>query len=286
MHSIVVTGATGNIGRELVRLLSGRGVRVRALARRPDASAPPPGVEWVAADLARPQQLPDIFAGADRLLLLTGNTEDMVRLQKNAIDAARAAGVKHVVKVSALGATDHSQSVIGLWHYNVERALRDSGLAWTMLRPHHFMQNLLDPTVYDRMTGRVHSASGDGRIPFIDTRDIAAAALVALTEDGHAGQIYTLTGAEAISYRDATEVLASMLGRPIDYVPESDDEAWQRMRAAGQPPWRVAALLAIAGYQRAGAATATVTDTVQRLTGRPPRTLREFIADHADTLRA
>jgi uncharacterized protein YbjT (DUF2867 family) len=282
---VVVTGATGHIGLELVRLLSARGVRTRAIARRPDPRAPLPGVEWVAADLARRDHLADLFVGADRLFLNTGNTDDMVRLQKNAIDAARAASVKHVVKLSALGATDHSQSVIGLWHYNVERALRDSGLMSTMLRPHHFMQNLLDRTVFDRQAGRVHAASGDGRIPFIDTRDIAAAALVALTEPGHEGKIHTLTGSEAISYRDATEILAVVLGRPIEYIPESDDSAWQRLRAAGLPPWRVAALLAIAGYQRAGGATAVVTDAVQRLTGRPPRSLRQFVEDHVDLLR-
>jgi uncharacterized protein YbjT (DUF2867 family) len=190
-----------------------------------------------------------------------------------------------VVKLSALGATDHSQSVIGLWHYNVERALRESGLAWTMLRPHHFMQNLLDRLVFDRSRGVVHSASGDGKIPFIDTRDIAAAALVALTDEGHAGKVHTLTGPHAISYREATEMLASLLGRAIEYVNESDDDAWRRLRAAGMPPWRVAALLAIAGYQRAGGATALVTDTVWQLTGRPPRTLREFAEDHANELR-
>lgn len=280
---IVVTGATGHIGRELVRLLSDAGAPTRAVARHPPRDEVP-GVEWIAADLAN-RDLRAVFAGADRLFLLTGNSEDMVRLQKNAIAAARAAEVKHVVKLSALGATDHSKSVIGLWHYNVERALRDSGLTWTMLRPHHFMQNLLDPTVFDRERGRVHSAAGDGRIPFIDTRDIAAAAFAVLTHGNHAGKIHTLTGPEAISYRDATAIVSGVLDRAVDHVPESDDEAWHRLRAAGQPPWRIAALLAIASYQRMGGATQAVTHTVEELTGRPPRTLREFAVDHAELLR-
>lgn len=282
---IAVTGATGTIGRELVHLLSTRGEAVRALTRRPEGREPAAGVEWVGADLAEPADLPRILEGSRRLFLLTGNAEDMVRLQRNAIEAAVRGGVRYVVKLSALGATDHSKSVIGLWHYNVERILRQTGLEWTLLRPHHFMQNLLDPLVFDRKAGTVHSASGEGRIPFIDTRDIAEAAARVLTEDGHAGQIYTLTGPEALSYRDATEILSDILGRPLAYVAESMDAAWRRRRAGGQPVWLAAAQLAIAGYQRAGGPTERVTDTLETLVGRPSRSLREFARDHLQAIR-
>lgn len=277
---IVVTGATGTIGSELLRLLSGEGERVRGLSRDPTRGEELPGVEWVEADLARREGLAEAMEGGDRLFLLTGNTAEMVRLQKNAIRAAAAAGVGHVVKLSALGATDHSKSVIGLWHHVVERALKESGLAWTLLRPHHFMQNVLDPVVFDREAGRVHSASGEGRIPFVDTRDIAACARATLTEEGHAGGTYTLTGPEALSYREATEVLSEVLDRPLEYVSESMDEAWRRRREAGDPVWLVAAQLAIAGYQRAGGPTERVTDDVARLTGEPARTFRQFAEDH------
>lgn len=282
---IAVTGATGTIGSELLRILSERGARVRALTRRPEGREGPEGVVWARADLAGREGLLAAFEGAERLFLLTGNDERMVRFQKNALAAAPTAGVRHVVKLSALGATDHSKSVIGLWHYNVERELRESGLAWTILRPHHFTQNLLGPMVFDREAGRVYSASGEGRIPFLDTRDIAEAAAVVLTEDGHEGEVYTLTGPEARSYREATEVLSRVLDRPLEYVPQSVDEAWARRRAAGQPPWLAAAQLAIALYQRAGGPTARTTDTVERLTGRPARTLEAFAEDHAERLR-
>lgn len=283
---IIVTGATGNVGSELVRLLSEGGSSVRALSREPERGEDLPGVEWVQADLARRKELPEAFEGADRLFLLTGNGEDMVWLQKNAIEAAERAGVGHVVKLSALGATDHSRSVIGLWHYNVERIVEESELLWTFLRPHHYMQNLLDPRVFDRQAGRVHSASGDGRIPFIDTRDIAAVARAVLTGEDHHGRTYTLTGPEALSYGEATEILSDVLDRPLDYVAESMDEAWSRLRAAGDPVWLVAARLAIAGYQRGGGPTERVTDTVERLVGRPSRSFRGFAEDHADRLRA
>lgn len=277
---ILVTGGTGSIGGELLRLLSARGESVRALSRRPDRGEPLAGVEWVEGDLADRAGLPDLFRGASRLFLLTGNVEDKVRLEKNAIRAAAGAGIERVVKLSALGASDHSKSVIGLWHYNVERVLEDSGLAWTMLRPHHFMQNLLAPTVFDAVAGRVYSASGEGKIPFIDTRDIAAVAATVLTGDGHAGEIYVVTGPEALSYRRATEILARLLDRPLAYVAESDDAAWVRLYAAGQPPWLIGGTLAIAAYQRAGGPTETVTDTVERLTGDRARTFERFARDH------
>ena len=283
---IGVTGATGRIGSELVRLLSEGGRAVRAFTRRPDEQDAIDGVEWVEADLIERDMLPAAFDGCRRLFLLTGNGEDMVRLQKNVIRAAGESGVERVVKLSALGATDHSKSIIGLWHYNVERVLRESGLDWTILRPHHFMQNLLDPLTFDREAGVVYSASGDGAIPFIDARDIAAVAATVVTEDGHAGETYTLTGPEAVSYRDATETLARVLDRTLEYRAASLDEAWRRRRDAGQSVWLAAAQLAIAEYQRAGGPTARTTDTVEVITGRAPRTVEQFVRDHTEELSA
>lgn len=283
---IGVTGATGTIGSVLVEDLAVADVQIRAYSRHPGKIEEREGVEPVEIDLAEPDGLEQAFRNVERLFLLTGNSADMVRLQKNAIRGGVRAGVDHVVKLSALGATDHSLSVIGLWHHNVERDLLDSGLRWTILRPHHFMQNLLDPTVFDREAGRVHSAAGEGRIPFIDARDIAVVAGRVLTEDGHEGNTYTLTGPEALSYGEATQILSEVLGRDLEYVAESEDEAWRRLRDAGLPTWRVAALLALATYQRAGGPTERTTDAVERLTGQPATTFREFARDHASELAA
>ncbi len=230
---IAVTGATGTIGSGLVEELVARGRPVRALTRRAGEQPSRKGVDWVAADLADRSGLAEALDGCAALFLLTGNTGDMVRLQKNAIRAAKRAGVDRVVKLSALGATDHSRSVIGLWHHNVEWELRDSGLSWTILRPHHFMQNLLDPLIFDRAAGEIRSSAGDGAIPFIDTRDIGAVAARVLTESGHEDETYTLTGPDALSYGEATSILARVLDRPLEYRAESPDEAWRRRRNAG-----------------------------------------------------
>lgn len=276
---IVITGATGNIGTELARLLSARGIGVRALSRTPPARLAPDEVEWVEADLADRRALEAAFAGADRLFLLTGNVPDMVRLQKNAIAAAEQAGVAHVVKLSALGASDHSRSVIGAWHYNVERTLKDSHLAWTILRPHVFMQNLLDQWDSIRGESRFRSPSGEAAIPMIDTRDIAAVAAVTLTEPGHAAKRYTLTGPTPISWRDAVRVLSEVLGTALEYIPEPENDTWSRLYAAGVPPWLIAAQLELARYQREGGGTDIVTGAVEALTGRPPRSFQEFATD-------
>lgn len=284
---LLVTGATGRIGGHLVRVLSERGVETRALSRDPGNGEGLPGVTWVEGDLADPSSLGSAFEGVERLFLLTGNGEAMVRLQKNALQAAREAGVLHGVKLSALGASDHSKSVIGVWHWVVERDLRTSGPAWTILRPHHFMQNLLDQESLHRgivEEGVVRSPAGEGKIPFIDTRDVAEVAAAALTEPGHGGRTYHLTGPEAISYRRATEILAEATGRDLRYEPETPDEARTRLSTDGLPDPLVAAQLAIAAYQRQGGPTEKTTDTVQQLLGRPPRTFRDFATDYATEL--
>lgn len=279
---IAVAGATGTVGGELVRRLAARGATVRALSRDPARGEELPGVEWVAADLAERDRLAGILAGAVRLFLLTGNGEGMVRLQTNAIAAAKSAGVRHLVKLSALGASDHSKSVIGLWHKNIERALEGSGLAWTSLRPHVFMQNLLDQRDSIRAEGRIYSAAGDGKVPFVDTRDIAAVAAELLTGGGHEGERPVLTGPETLSYDQVAEILSGVLGREVTHVAETDDQAWTRLRRAGHPPWHAAAQIALYGYQRAGGPTARVSNAVERLTGRPATSFERFARDHAE----
>ncbi len=278
---ILVTGSTGLIGGEVVRLLSQAGVPARALVRNRSPQAERPGITSVLGDLSQPETLSSAFAGCATLFLLTGNGQDAAALQGNAIAAARRAGVAHVVKLSAFGASPHSNSLIGRLHHQVERELQETGLAWTMLRPHHFMQNLLSQADNIISEGVVYSSSGDGRIPFVDTRDIAAVAVVTLTRPGHAGKKYVITGSEALSYRQATDILGQAIGRPLRFVDEPFEQARARLTRAGQPSWLVDSLLAIAAYQRAGGPSETITSVVADLTGRPPRTFAEFARDYA-----
>jgi uncharacterized protein YbjT (DUF2867 family) len=280
---ILVTGSTGLIGTEVLRRLSEGGVPARALTRDLKKAQKMPGVAWVAGDLGKPETLPAAFEGARTLFLLTHYLDDMVELQHNAIAAARAAGVNHVVKVSAFAASGHSKAPIGRWHYQVEKELEGSGLAWTVLRPHHFMQNLLGQAEYVIRDGAIYSASGDGRIPYVDGRDVGAAAAATLTTPGHSGKKYVLTGSEAISYRQAAEIISTVIGKPVRFVDESPDEARARRVREGLPPAVIESALAIAAYQRAGGKTVTITSTIADLTGRPPRTVAEFVREHASS---
>jgi uncharacterized protein YbjT (DUF2867 family) len=282
---ILVTGGTGAVGSELLRLLSKAGAATRALTRNPQRAQKLPGITWVAGDLAKPETLTTAFEGAQKVFLLTSYYEDMVTLQHNAIAAARAAGVTHVVKVSAFAASDHSRAPIGRWHYQVEKELQESGMGWTILRPHHFMQNLLAQAEYVIKDGVIYSASGDGQIPYIDPRDIAAVAFVTLTQPGHVGKKYVLTGGEAISYRQAAEIIGATIGKAVRFVDESPEQARARRVREGLPPAVIESALAIAAYQRAGGKTVTITNTVADLTGRPPKTVGEFVREHADAFR-
>jgi uncharacterized protein YbjT (DUF2867 family) len=264
---ILVFGATGTIGDELLSILSREGVPAIAVTRSSSAARPLPGIRWTQADLSAPASLEGMFSGVKSMFLLTGNHPDMARLQITAIDAAARAHVERVVKLSALGASDHSKLPIGRAHYEAESALIASGMRWTMLRPHVFMQNLLGQARAIAHEGRIVGGSGDGRIPFIDTRDIAAVAAVALTRPGHDGQKYILTGPEALSYSEIARILSGVIGRLVEYH-DIYDEARDRNT--------------LAAHQRAGGKTAMVHDTVRRILGREPRSFAEFAKDHAD----
>jgi uncharacterized protein YbjT (DUF2867 family) len=159
-------------------------------------------------------------------------------------------------------------------------------MAWTMLRPHVFMQNLLDQAGRIRSRGEVRAASGDGRIPFVDTRDIADAAAAVLTGDGHAGRTYVLTGGVALDYDQVAAAIGAATGRTVEYVAERPEEARARLEAEGLPDWLVDSRLALAAYHRAGGETARVTRDVFEVTGHPPRSIAQFAYDHRPAFTA
>jgi uncharacterized protein YbjT (DUF2867 family) len=285
---ITVTGSTGTIGSELVRLLSEAGAPTRAVyrsARNPQALN---GVVWLRADLRDEAVLEPVLAGTTRLFLLSGNEAGFGKLQIQTLQGAQRLGVEHVVKLSALGASNHSNSSIAREHWEVEQAIQQSTMTWTILRPHSFMQNWLGEVAESvRAEGTIYSPIADGRVPYIDTRDIAVVGAEALLHpDTHAGRRYFLTGGEAIGFADLAAALTEATGNPVTYRPISMEEARSRMQARGVPTALIDGSLALYAYQKAGGPTAKVSDSVERILARPPRTIRDFARDFADHFSA
>jgi len=280
---ITVTGSTGTIGSELVRLLSSGGIETRAVYRNAADGPRLPHVTLFRADLSNPVQAEAALAGTVRLFLLTGNEPGFARTQTTVVEAAARRGIGYLLKLSALGASDHSRSAIGRDHWVVEQAIQKTTIPCTFLRPHAFMQNWLgDLAESVRQEDAIYSPIGEGRVPFIDTRDIAAvAAEVLLHPDQHAGKKYFLTGGEAVGYGDLADLLTEVTGRHIVYRPITMEDARARLTQRGVQPDLIDASLAIAAYQRDGGATATVSPQVERLLGRPPHTIRDFVRDYA-----
>lgn len=279
---ILLTGATGTIGSYLGKLLVDEDAPFKALVRNPQRAAElrELHVDVVEGDLAIPDSLEVAMQEVDKLFLLSSADERQVELQCNAIEAARAAGVKYLVKVSAIGSAPDSPVQLGRHHAAIEQAVHDSGMAYTILRPNSFMQNFLmsAPTIIG--SGEFFGASGDGKIAMVDTRDVAAVAAGLLTGDGRPGEILEVTGPEAISLQQVAATLSEVLDKPVKYVdiPAADLKAG--MMETGLPEWLATDLVALHGMYRQGQAAA-VSDVVPTITGRPARSFDSFARDHA-----
>ncbi|HEX8188888.1 MAG TPA: SDR family oxidoreductase [Pyrinomonadaceae bacterium] len=284
---ILITGATGTTGRGVVAELRGMGATgVRALVRDPARAGfiRESGFEPVAGDFERPETLGAALEGVERALLLTPPTPDTVEQQRGFIEAASGAGVRHVVKLSAFGADADAPEGFARWHGRSENLLKTSGLGWTMLQPNFFMQNLLGQARQIASAGAIYQPAGDARGSFIDARDVAAVAARALTEEGHEGQTYVLTGPEALSYHDVASKLSEAAGRAVNYVPISAEQFRAGALGAGLPEWLVSALERLNETFASGRA-ARVTDDVRRVARREPTTFEQFARDHADAFR-
>ena len=281
---ILLTGATGTSGTPIVRALLARAERVRVLARDPEKAAATLGddVEIVRGDFADPQSIEAAMEGVERALLLSGPARDLVELESNFIDAATRAGVGHVVKFSATGAGGGASRFAQL-HGESEAKLKSSGLAWTMLQPTFFMQNLLGfaPMV---KTGAIYMPAGDGRAAYVDTRDIAEVAAAALVERGHEGKSYEITGPASVGMADIAREFSALLGRDVRYVDVPPDTAKQSMLQSGIPEWNVDGINELNAAMKAGQLD-RVTTVVRDVAKKGPITLGQFLREHADTFR-
>jgi uncharacterized protein YbjT (DUF2867 family) len=278
---ILVTGATGKVGQEVVRQLAAAGVPARALVRDPARASHIriPGIDIVVGDLGKPETLAAVFAGVERVFLLSPAAPDQVELQGNALAAGLRAGVRQIVKVSVAGGPD-AGTQIGRWHWAIEKQIEASELDFTFLRPTLFMQLMLAyaPTIAARST--FSAPMGTGEIALVDTRDVAAAAVCALMEDGHGHRIYDLTGPEALSFDAVADAISQAIGRKVSYVHIPPEYAKKQIIADGVPRWLADDMIILFASFREGYG-ATVTNTVAEVTKRKPRTFRQFARDHA-----
>ena len=278
---ILLIGATGTTGSETARTIAGRGIDVRALVRNPDKAGHlrDAGIEVMPGDAADPAALDRALSGVETIFLATTAEPRLPELHRVIVERAAAARVRRIVKISVIGADPADRFRFAAVHGQSDEAIRASGLAWTILRPGFFMQNLLASAPVVAQQHAFIQPTGTGRTPYIDARDIAAVAAHVLLSPGHDSKIYDLTGPEALTGEQVAAVMSRVLDQRIGFV--SPDPAQFRgiLLQFGMPEWLVDGVLE--GYEKMSKQEmARVTGTIRELTGREPRTLEQFVRDH------
>ena len=279
---LLITGATGTVGSEVLTRLAGQGVRVRAVTRdlRKVAGNSLPHVEFVQGDFEDPESMRRACSGVSRAFLLSNSTDRAEQQQIGFTRVAQQSGVRHIVKLSQLHSNASSPGRFLRYHAAVEAAVQASGLTFTFLRPNLYMQGLLNFRQTIQQKNVFFAAAGDARISAVDVRDLADVAVAALTNSRHENRVYSLTGPEALTFADMARQLSKAVGRTVTFV----DVPPQAMRAAladlGLPDWQADGLLEeFAMYRRGEAAGAE--SGVRDALGRSPRSFDEFAHHYA-----
>lgn len=276
MTTIAVTGATGAVGGAVAHLLGEAGLEQRLVVRSPDRAPQIPGASVVQASYGDAEASEAALAGVDVLFMVSGSeSADRLDQHRAFVDAAVRAGVQHVVYTSFLGASPTAVFTLARDHWYTEDHIRASGMAYTFLRDSFYLDFL---PMLAGPDGIVRGPAGQGRLGAVAREDVARVAAVVLQDPAtHAGQTYDLTGREALSIPEAIELIREVTGRDMAYVDETVPEAYASRRVYGAPDWQVHAWVSTYTAIAQGE-LAAVTDTVERLTGRPPLTLRELLS--------
>lgn len=293
-ETILVTGATGTVGNEVVkRLLAAKGQReediiVKAAARSAnDDTFRNLGVQIAQLDYNKPDTLSTALRGVNKVFLLTPFQSNMVDLTLNLVNEAKNVGVKHIVKQSVLGADAEQEITPSRLHRQAEKIIEESGIPFTFLRPNFFMQNFV--TFYShfiKTQGAFYVPAGDAKASFVDVRDIAAVAVQVLSgsskngETKHIRKAYDITGGEALSYGQAAEILSKEIGKKVNYVNISDEDARKGMKDMGADEWTINSMIELFGITRAGYLS-EISTAVEQVTGNKPITFSQFARDYA-----
>ena len=277
---ILVTGAGGNVGRPLLEELASAGMPVRAAYHSADkaAQAKAAGLDAVMVDYARPETLAPALDGVDAVFLLAAGVQGQVEGETNVVRAAKAAGVRRIVKLSVFGASEEEFG-FARTHRPVEREIEASGLAWTFLRPASYMQNFTNfmaPTI--RSQHAIYTLIPDAVFNHVDTRDVARVAATVLARDGHEGQAYTLTGPRSFSYREAARIIGDVTGTPVQVVALSESDIRAGMKAHGVPDVYADHLVDLDRWYESGKGD-VLTSSIRDITGREPTSFESFVEE-------
>ena len=282
---ILITGASGSVGKTVLVEVARSGQKHRALYRsKEEATRAPAGTDTVIADFADKASLAAALRGVESVYLVCSPIPDLVQLESNAIEVCEAAGVRRVVLNSALGAEDYPKSFPG-WHRKVEDKLKATKMAYCILRPNSFMQNVLAyfaPSI--RTQGAFYSSMGTARTSYLDVRDIAVVAARALLGGEHDGQTYELNGPEALTYAEVAEKISKHAKISAKYVNVPVEAQRKAMLDQGMPEWQVTALLELQEYYINGQG-GSVDGLLERLLGRPPIRMDAFLQEYAGEFR-
>ena len=284
---ILITGASGTNGREILKQFAEIGVPVRAMvrsaAKAKDLKAF--GAEIVEGDFADPESLDSALRGVEKALMLPPIVPNAVELQRNFIEAAQRANTQLVVKFSAIGADPKSPMRLGRWHGDAEKLLEFSGIPFVHLRPNGFMQNFLGFGSLIASQGIFTQPGGDAKISHVDVRDIVSVIVKTLTEDGHAGKTYTITGSEALSFDQVAEKISSVIGKPVKYIDITPEAFKQSFLEWGQPDWLADTFNEMFALYREGWG-AEVTNDIEIVAKKSPIAFEEFVQDHIKAFQA
>lgn len=280
--TILITGATGNISSGILNNLKNSGNKLRALVRNPEKTEAltKQGVEVRVADLEKPWTLAAAFEGADTVWMLAPPGPRAPEQSSNGLWAAKQAGVKYVVRMSAVGAAFNAPTINSRLHALSDAELVASGIPYTILKPHFFAQNLMSAAGSIAQEGVMYMAMGEGRFGLIDSRDISDFAAHVLSHPGHEGKTYTLTGPASLNLHQVAEAIGKGIGKPVKYIPVPWEAAQQAMTGMGMDAWTINLL---GDYMKAYSANwgDFVNGDFQAVTGKAPRSVEQFARDFA-----
>ena len=289
-ETILITGATGTVSSEVVKQLSAKGenIIVKAAARSATDNTFENlnRVQVVQLDYDKPDSLAVALKGVDKLFLLTPFQSNMVDLTSNLVSEAKKAKVKYIAKQSVMGADAEPGITPGRLHRQAEKIIEESGIPFTFLRPNFFMQNFVN--YYSnliRSQGAFYMPAGDAKVSFVDVRDIAAVAVKSLINDNQQkGRAYNITGGEALTYGQAAEILSKAVGKKINYVNVTDQDARKGMKDMSMDEWTIKSMIELFEITRAGYVS-EISPIVEQVTGNKPITFSQFANDYAGAFK-